>query len=54
MLYIEHCANSRAVTVFIRGGMLMFCYFYFYPSQTYIGNLMCSIHRNLGMKPSVS
>lgn len=21
MLYIEHCANSRAVTIFIRGGM---------------------------------
>lgn len=22
MLYIEQCANSRAVTIFIRGGML--------------------------------
>lgn len=22
MLYIEHCANSRAVTIFIRGGMV--------------------------------
>ncbi|GAY43965.1 hypothetical protein CUMW_078640 [Citrus unshiu] len=27
MLYIEHCANSRAVTIFIRGGRIMFpCY----------------------------
>jgi len=26
MLYIEHCANSKAVTVFIRGGnSLVFC-----------------------------
>lgn len=24
MLYIEHCANSKAVTVFIRGGKLAF------------------------------
>jgi hypothetical protein len=29
MLYIEHCANSRAVTIFIRGGevySLTFCF----------------------------
>ena len=25
MLYIEHCANSRAVTIFIRGGEDMYC-----------------------------
>lgn len=24
MLYIEECANSRAVTIFIRGGELLF------------------------------
>lgn len=24
MLYIEHCANSRAVTIFIRGGMVLY------------------------------
>lgn len=24
MLYIEHCANSRAVTIFIRGGEDMY------------------------------
>lgn len=23
MIYIEHCANSRAVTIFIRGGRLI-------------------------------
>jgi len=23
MLYIEQCANSRAVTIFIRGGMFL-------------------------------
>jgi len=22
MLYVEHCANSRAVTIFIRGGRI--------------------------------
>ena len=22
MLYVEHCANSRAVTIFIRGGKI--------------------------------
>jgi T-complex protein 1 subunit epsilon len=25
MLYIEQCANSRAVTIFIRGGKIMCC-----------------------------
>ena len=26
MLYIEHCANSRAVTIFIRGGMSIYLF----------------------------
>ena len=26
MLYIEQCANSRAVTIFIRGGQCIFCF----------------------------
>lgn len=30
MLYIEHCANSRAVTIFIRGGRFILSIFYLF------------------------
>lgn len=36
MLYIEHCANSRAVTIFIRGGEDMYLLLFFYPIQLII------------------
>lgn len=41
MLYIEHCANSRAVTIFIRGGEDEYCLSHSFASynvvQYYIG-----------------
>jgi hypothetical protein len=30
MLYIEQCANSRAVTIFIRGGQFFFCFLFYF------------------------
>lgn len=39
MIYIEHCANSRAVTIFIRGGKLVACWNALLVHFTVDGNL---------------
>lgn len=44
MLYIEHCANSRAVTIFIRGGMILSYFYLFACKSQLVENVVLTIN----------